>query len=114
MDEATGRKFATSYGQRKTAFAEVRIFNPGVGKLTVNEGRFLEAFPLLSNREQVITPLVFTRMLGEVDVELTVSGGGETSRSGAARLAIARALSCFLEESDVHRLRLGAFCPNVL
>ena len=85
----------------------MRVYKPGAGALTVNDGRFLEAFPLLSDREQVITPLVFSRLLGNVDVELRVSGGGPSSQAGAARLAIARALTCFLEEEDVLRLRLG-------
>lgn len=106
-DEATGRQYVTSYGQRKMAFAEVRVYRPGIGELSVNDDRFLHAFPALSDREQVITPLVFTGLLGKVDVELKVRGNTKSSMSGAARLGIARALTCFLDDDNIRRLRLA-------
>ena len=52
-------------------------------------------------------PLQFTGMLGRVDLECTVSGGGRSSQAGALRLAIARALLSFLSEREGESLRQG-------
>ena len=60
VDPETSRKFAESYGQKKWAMAEVRLFMPGGGKFTINDETILDAIPLLSNREAILFPLQFT------------------------------------------------------
>lgn len=52
-------------------------------------------------------PLQFVGLLGRFDLECSVSGGGRSSQAGALRLAISRALLCFLSEGEVENLRQG-------
>ncbi|PVD28404.1 hypothetical protein C0Q70_10991 [Pomacea canaliculata] len=53
--------------------------------------------------EQVMTPLQFVGLMGEVDVEATVTLGGETGQSGAIRLALSRALVSFVDADTRER-----------
>lgn len=52
-------------------------------------------------------PLQFAGLLGRFDLECSLSGGGRSSQAGALRLAISRALLCFLSEGEVENLRQG-------
>lgn len=52
-------------------------------------------------------PLQFVGLLGRFDLECSVSGGGRSSQAGALRLAISRALLCFLSQGEVENLRQG-------
>ena len=79
-------------GRRKEAAARV-FLRPGDGKITVN-GRSLESyFPRKTSRLIVMQPLALTENIGQVDLLVTVKGGGPTGQAGAVRLGIARALS---------------------
>lgn len=63
--------------------------------------------PCSSLREQLMFPMQFVGLLGRFDLECSVSGGGRSSQAGALRLAISRALLCFLSEGEVENLRQG-------
>lgn len=52
-------------------------------------------------------PLQFAGLLGRFDLDCSVSGGGRSSQAGALRLAISRALLCFLSEGEVENFRQG-------
>ena len=79
-------------GRRKEAAARV-FLRPGNGQITVN-GRTLESyFPRKTSRLIVMQPLELTENVGQVDMFITVKGGGPTGQAGAVRLGIARALS---------------------
>ncbi len=81
-------------GRRKTAVARVRL-RPGTGSITVN-GRELEAyFPAIKDRMLVAGALEQVGKQSEVNVNITVDGGGPTGQAGACRLGIARALKAF-------------------
>lgn len=56
---------------------------------------------------QVIFPLIFTDMLGKVDVEATVTGGGPAGQAGAIRYGISLGLRSFLSPEIVEEMRLG-------
>ncbi|XP_041359064.1 28S ribosomal protein S9, mitochondrial-like [Gigantopelta aegis] len=101
-----GREFMTAKGLRKSSTAEVTVWIKGSGKLTIN-GQDLEYFSRLSDYEQIMFPLQFLDMIGKVDVVATVSGGGPTGQAGAIRLALAKALTSFVEASTVEKMRLA-------
>tara|TARA_Y100001935_G_C17234896_1_gene472443 strand:+ start:663 stop:1055 length:393 start_codon:yes stop_codon:yes gene_type:complete len=78
-------------GRRKTSSARVFV-KTGDGKITVN-GRSLENFfGRETARMMVRQPLVLTDNADKLDIEVTVSGGGNTGQAGAIRHGIARAL----------------------
>ena len=78
-------------GRRKTSAARV-FLNSGSGNITVN-GRPLDKFFGRETARMVVRqPLVITEMLDKVDVNVTVTGGGNTGQAGAIRHGIARAL----------------------
>lgn len=52
-------------------------------------------------------PLVFTDMLGKVDVEANVEGGGFSGQAGAIRWGIAMSLRSFVEPEIIDKMRLG-------
>lgn len=58
---------------------------------------------------QVLFPLQFTGMLGQVDVEAQVEGGGSSGQSGAIRYALSRALQAFVDKDIVENMRLGEY-----
>ena len=81
-------------GRRKTAVARVRL-RPGTGTIMVN-GRDLAAyFPALKDRMLVAGTLEHVGKQSDVNVSITVDGGGPTGHAGACRLGIARALKAF-------------------
>ncbi|BHF74840.1 37S ribosomal protein S9, mitochondrial [Sparganum proliferum] len=108
LDPDLNQKFVDAFGQKKQAFAEVRLSHPGTGKFSVNEKRLLEFFPELGNREQLMFPLQLTGMLGTVDITAKIADTetGSSSKANALRLAISRALACFLPgDLGANRLR---------
>jgi small subunit ribosomal protein S9 len=89
---ATNDVIAT--GRRKTAVARVRL-RPGTGTIVVN-GRDLDAyFPAIKDRMLVAGALEQVGKQSDVNVSITVDGGGPTGQAGACRLGIARALKAF-------------------
>ncbi len=78
-------------GRRKTSVARV-FLKPGSGKITIN-GRSLDHyFPTQVQRDDAIKALKVTDNLGKFDIQVNVHGGGTTGQAGAVRLAIARAI----------------------
>ena len=78
-------------GRRKTSVARV-ILKSGNGKITVNGKDFETAFPLLVNRDDILSPFQLTETKGSYDVKVNVKGGGVTGQAQAIKLGIARAL----------------------
>ena len=78
-------------GRRKTSVARVRI-KDGKGSFKVNGRDVDDYFPVERDRAKVRAPLKVTEMLGKVDIEVSVNGGGLTGQTGAVVLGIARAL----------------------
>ena len=67
----------------------------GTGTITVN-GRDLGAyFPAIKDRMLVVGTLEHVGKQSDVNVRITVDGGGLTGQAGACRLGIARALKAF-------------------
>ncbi len=78
-------------GKRKRAIARATI-KKGKGRVRINR-QLLETIRPASMRLKMQEPLLLAGELsGEVDVSVSVRGGGPTSQTEAARLAIAKGL----------------------
>ena len=79
-------------GRRKSSVARVHVYENGTGTITIN-GRDIEEYFGLDTLKMVVRqPLNTTGLIGKVDVNVTVAGGGVTGQAGAIRHGIARAL----------------------
>ena len=79
-------------GRRKSSVARVHVYENGTGTITIN-GRDIEEYFGLDTLKMVVRqPLVTTGLLGKVDVNVTVVGGGVSGQAGAIRHGVARAL----------------------
>lgn len=91
-------KVFSATGRRKTSIAQVRLHNPGSGKITVNKKPFEEYFPIAINRQEAVKAIALASADGKFDVNITVRGGGKSGQTGAVQLGIARALVEYDEE----------------
>lgn len=121
-----GRTFSRGEGTRKRCGALVRLYKPGSGKVSIN-GQDLSYFSNNMHREALLGPLSVAGLLDRVDIEAEVETApvrkrvfnnfiaprpaeyvkGPTAQSGAIRLALARALTAFLDDAGREKLRLA-------
>ena len=78
-------------GRRKTSTARV-FLKPGKGEITVNDRPLDRFFGRETARMIVRQPLQLMNLSEQLDVEVTVSGGGTTGQAGAIRHGLTRAL----------------------
>ncbi len=78
-------------GRRKTAAARVFV-QGGTGRILVNNTPLDEYFGRETSRMIVRQPLEVAQLVSNVDVQVTVRGGGASGQAGAIRHGIARAL----------------------
>lgn len=78
-------------GRRKTSTARV-FLKPGKGEITVNDRPLDRFFGRETARMIVRQPLQLMNLTDQLDVEVTVSGGGTTGQAGAIRHGLTRAL----------------------
>jgi small subunit ribosomal protein S9 len=78
-------------GKRKSAIARVWLM-PGNGTIRVNRRPLESYFPLETHTMLLQEPLRITGTLGQLDVLVTVRGGGVSGQAGAIRHGIAKAL----------------------
>ncbi|HED39544.1 MAG TPA: 30S ribosomal protein S9 [Chromatiales bacterium] len=90
-------KVLCTTGRRKSSSARV-FLKPGSGQITVNKRTLEEYFGRETSRMVVRQPLETADLLGSVDLNITVKGGGNTGQAGAIRHGIARALLAYNEE----------------
>jgi len=79
-------------GRRKTSIARVWV-RPGAGRIVVNRRPFEDYFPRETLRMIIAQPLQVTGTVDQLDITVTVGGGGPTGQAGAVRHGIARALA---------------------
>ncbi|HAI98971.1 TPA: 30S ribosomal protein S9 [Candidatus Peribacteria bacterium] len=91
MSAASSRSYHYSVGKRKTAIAQVRLFEDGSGAVTVNSKPLKEYFAGIQI-ENAVAPLTVANLSKTVDVEAMVLGGGKSAQSDAVRHGISRAL----------------------
>jgi len=80
-----------STGRRKSSSARV-FLKRGSGNITINNRSLEDYFGRETGRMVVRQPLETVKMLDQVDINVTVTGGGITGQAGAIRHGIARAL----------------------
>jgi small subunit ribosomal protein S9 len=78
-------------GRRKAAVARVYI-KAGSGNIVVNRKPLDQFFSRETGRMLVRQPLEVTDSSNTFDIQVNVTGGGETGQAGAVRHGIARAL----------------------
>ena len=78
-------------GRRKSSSARVFI-TTGSGNITVNKRALDEYFGRVTARMVVRQPLQIAELMGKLDINVTVSGGGSGGQAGAIRHGITRAL----------------------
>ena len=93
-------------GRRKTAAARVFV-KPGSGNITVNKRGLDVYFGRETSRMIVRQPLEAADLLGQLDVTVTVKGGGANGQAGAIRHGLARALVDYNEELRSTMRRAG-------
>ncbi|MGH7815937.1 MAG: 30S ribosomal protein S9 [Candidatus Binatia bacterium] len=78
-------------GRRKTSVARV-FLKPGKGKITINDRSLQEYFGRETARMIVMQPFDVTQTAGSLDIDVNVTGGGNSGQAGAIRHGITRAL----------------------
>ena len=89
----------TATGRRKRSKAQVRL-TTGTGKITVNGVDVNEYMPYATLVMDLKQPLVLTGNDKNLDIDVTVKGGGFSGQTGAIRLGITRALIAYDANTD--------------
>ena len=92
-------------GRRKSSVARVHLFPNGTGAITINGRDIDDYFGLDTLKLIVRQPLNTVDLIGKVDIDATVTGGGVTGQAGAIRHGVARAL---LQLDENYRAQLKA------
>lgn len=87
-----GRSFAI--GKRKRSVARVWL-RKGGGGITVNGKNYVDVFPRVDQRDQILRPFLATGNMGKFAVDTTIWGGGNTGQAEALRHGIAKALQLY-------------------
>jgi small subunit ribosomal protein S9 len=95
------KKILVVSGKRKTATARA-IIKPGMGRVKVNRIP-LEIYEPEVARKKIMEPLALAGddVLGQLDMDIKVSGGGYMGQAEAARMAIANALLKWTKSSNL-------------
>lgn len=96
-----------STGRRKSSAARV-FMKRGDGNITINNRTLEQYFGRETGRMVVRQPLEAVELLGQMDINVTVKGGGITGQAGAIRHGITRALIEY-DESLRKPLRQAGF-----
>jgi small subunit ribosomal protein S9 len=96
-----------STGRRKSSAARVYM-RPGSGKIVVNRRPLDEFFGRETARMIVRQPLESANLTDKLDIDVSVSGGGNSGQAGAIRHGITRALIRY-DESLRPSLRKAGF-----
>ena len=85
-------KYIPAIGRRKTAVAQVRMYEKGSGQIIVNGVDGLEYFKKEEGLSLALQPLKTVSKLKDFDFSVIIKGGGFSSQIGALSHGIARAL----------------------
>lgn len=94
---AATEKMYYATGRRKTSSARVYL-KPGKGTVVINGKKSEDYLTRLQSRMVIMQPLDTVNMLGKFDLNVMVTGGGESGQAGAIRHGITRALITFNPE----------------
>ena len=82
---------ALGTGRRKCG-CRARANPTGAGKVTVNRRDLKDYFPIWKDQREVLDTLEMVGRRSDVDVIITVRGGGTTGQAAACKMGIARTL----------------------
>lgn len=85
-------KYTYSIGRRKTASAQVRLFE-GKGESVINDKKAGEYITRTDLFDSVYTPLKLCKMKDTMYFEVKVSGSGESAQAAAIAHGLARGLA---------------------
>lgn len=88
-------KYIRAIGRRKTAVAQVRMYEKGSGEMIINNLKALDYCKKEDNVNVVLQPLKVVSKLKDFDFSVVVKGGGILGQLDAIRHGIARALVKF-------------------
>ncbi len=91
-------KFIPALGKRKTAVAQVRLYQNGKGIIMINQQKVNQYFLVVLLRNIVNQPLKLTGHLRDLNISILVRGGGKKAQAEAVRHGIVRALVKFDKE----------------
>lgn len=91
-------KFIPALGKRKTAVAQVRLYQNGKGIIMINQQKVNQYFFVVLLRNIVNQPLKLTGHLRDLNISILVRGGGKKAQAEAVRHGIVRALVKFDKE----------------
>ncbi|PJA47608.1 30S ribosomal protein S9 [Candidatus Uhrbacteria bacterium CG_4_9_14_3_um_filter_36_7] len=86
------KKYVRAIGRRKRSVAQVRLFEKGEGKISINKIDVKDRFRLPELQQVIISPLTTTGTEGKFDFDIWVQGGGVRGQAESIRLGIARTL----------------------
>ena len=85
------KKIIQTIGKRKRSLAKATLY-PGKGIFRINS-QMLSTFTPTLSRDRIMEPLMLSEdTASQVDINVSVSGGGIQGQADAIRVAIARAL----------------------
>ena len=93
-------------GRRKSSTARV-FMKLGTGNITINTRSLDDYFGRETSRMVVRQPLELADMLTNVDLKITVRGGGNNGQAGAIRHGISRALVEYNSELKTNLRKAG-------
>ena len=85
-------------GRRKRAIARVFLKGKGTGAIMVNGLDITKYFKRETSQRVASQPLRAVEMEKNIDLTITVKGGGESGQAGAVRHGIARAIAALKPE----------------
>lgn len=91
--KAGNRKYIYAVGRRKSAIAQVRLYQKGSGQVIVNDRELNDYFPTETLRQAALAPLMEMNLLDSHDMTVHVVGGGVKGQADAVKLGVARALN---------------------
>lgn len=103
---AAAEKFYYATGRRKTSSARVYL-KSGKGNVTVNGKKPDQYLTRLQSRMIIMQPLELIGQEGKFDLNIFVSGGGESGQAGAIRHGITRALIALNPEFKAELKKAG-------
>ena len=93
-------------GRRKTSSARVYLTS-GKGDITVNDKKLDIYFGRKVAQMLVMQPIEMTELIGKLDINVKVKGGGSFGQAGAIRHGISRALISYDEELRAQLKKAG-------
>ncbi len=104
MSAASKQKVIIVTGKRKTAIARA-VIKPGKGRVWIN-GIPIEIYAIEMARLKMMEPLLLIgeEIWGQIDIKVTVHGGGVMAQADAVRTAIARAIVAYTGSEKIKQL----------